>query len=104
MKNGTRSSGNEFGFCVIDWGGALIDGAPVFDLVRYCISIRISLPRARKVFLNYVETTQIEPRELFYYLICALGLIGLNLEQFPEHRYLEMCESNVSYLQTLGIE
>lgn len=104
LKNGARSSGNKFGFCVIDWGGALIDGVPAFDLVRYCISTRVSSSRAREELLRYAQTIQIEQRELMYYLICALGLIGMNLEQFPEDRYLKMCESNVSYLQKLSIK
>ncbi len=104
LKKTTRSSANNFGFCVIDWGGAQTHGAPVFDLVRYCISTHVSISRAREEFLRYAKTIQIEPRELIYHLICALGQIGMNLEQFPENRYLEMCEGNVSFIQTLGLE
>ena len=103
LNNDTQSNDNKYDFCIIDWGGASIHGVPVFDLVRYCISIRISLSSARDEFLKYALTLQIEPGELFYYLICALGQIGMNLEQFPEDRYLEMCEKNISYLQSLKI-
>ena len=104
LKNRARSTDNKFGFCIIDWGGALIDGVPVFDMIRFCISFRIPLPRVRRELLKYVDTIQLSPEELIYYLVVALGRVGLNLEQFPENRYLEMCESNFSYLQTVGIE
>lgn len=104
FKKNTHPSGNNFGFCVIDWGGAQTRGAPVFDLVRYCISTHVSTSRAREEFLRYATTIQIEPRELIYHLICALGQIGMNLEQFPENRFLKMCEGNVSFIQTLELE
>jgi hypothetical protein len=104
LKNPTQSPNNKFGFCIIDWGGALINGAPVFDLVRFCISSRVSLTRSRKVFYEYMQTTEIRPEELIYYLVCGLGLIGMDLGQFPEDRYLEMCEQNVSFIQKLEIK
>ncbi len=105
LKKNNRSSANTFGFCVIDWGGAQTQyGAPVFDLVRYCMSTNISISRAREEVLRYAKTIQIEPRELIYHLICALGQIGMNLEQFPENRYLKMCEGNVSFMQALELE
>lgn len=104
LKNRGRSSDNQFGFCVIDWGGAFVNGAPVFDLVRLCMSLRVSSSTARREFLNYAQVIKSEPGELIYYLICALGLIGMNIEQFPEDRYIRLCENNVSYLQTAGFE
>lgn len=104
LNNPSQSPNNKFGFCIIDWGGALINGAPVFDLVRFCISSRLSLTRSRKAFQEYMQTTQIRPEELFYYLTCAQGLIGMDLGQFPENRYLEMCEQNISFIQKLEIK
>ncbi len=94
----TNSASNEFGFYIIDWGGALLDGAPVFDLVRYCMSMGVSKKRARNEFLKYALAIEIVPRELAYYLVIALGKIGMNLEQFPEKRYVEMSAQAVAYL------
>jgi hypothetical protein len=99
----TNSSNNEFGFYIIDWAGALLEGAPVFDLVRYCMSMGVSKKRARNEFLRYALAIEIEPRELVYYLVIALGKIGMNLEQFPEKRYVEMSAYSVAYLESLEL-
>lgn len=104
LKKNSQFSNNPFGFCVIDWGGALTEGAPIFDMVRFCISSGISLSRARKEFLRYSQAIGVEAKELIYFLICALGLIGMNLEQFPENRYLKMCEDNVLYLESMSFD
>ena len=100
----TNSASNEFGFYIIDWGGALLDGAPVFDLVRYCMSMGVSKKRARNEFLKYALAIEIVPRELAYYLVIALGKIGMNLEQFPEKRYVEMSAQAVAYLTSLELD
>ncbi len=104
LKNQSRPSpsSNKFGFYVIDWGGATVGGAPAFDLVRYCISVGMPLQRARQELLAYAQAIQITPEELIYYLIIALGQIGMNLEQFPENRYVDLCVRVFNYTEAMG--
>jgi len=101
QKRKNNKLSNDFGFCVIDWSGALLNGAPVFDLIRYCMSSNVSITRATKESEKYLEAIQIPQDEMILYLVIALGNIGLNLEEFPEQRFLEMCERCVSYCLTI---
>lgn len=103
LKTTSRSPVNDYGFCVIDWGGALCNGVPVIDMVRYSISSNVTDQIARSELLKYFDTIQIAPEELPYYLLISLGRIGLNLEQFPEYRYLDSCEKNFAYMQKIGL-
>jgi len=99
LNHRVPSPDNGYGFCVIDWGAGLTNGVPAFDMIRYCMSTNVSTSNAKNALVSYAQTLDIDPQELIHYLICALGQIGMNLEQFPETRYLDMCERNVSYVQ-----
>ena len=59
--------------------------------------------RAHLELLAYAQTVQVEPEDLIYYLIVELGRIGMNLEQFPEDRYIEMCVGSVDYLAAMRL-
>ena len=71
QKSKHRPLGNDYGFYVIDWSGALLKGAPVFDFIRYCMSSNISAARARKELKKYIETTQISQNEMIFYLLAG---------------------------------
>ena len=98
-----QSSDNKFGFFVIDWGGSCIDGAPGFDLTRFCMSANLSLQNARAEFLNYMQSIGIEREAFIFEVIAAIGGIGINLNQFPEDRYIAMGENCVKYLRAIGL-
>ena len=97
QKSKHRPLKNDYGFYVIDWSGASLNGAPIFDFIRYCMSSNISTARARKELLKYSQFIDVSQDELLFYLLVALGNIGLNLEEFPEERYLKMCDNCLSY-------
>ena len=97
QKSKNRPLSNDYGFCVIDWSGALLNGAPVFDFIRYCMSSNVSITRAKKESAKYLEAIQISQDEMIFYLVIALGNIGLNLEEFPESRFFDMCNNCLSY-------
>lgn len=102
-RRSQRFSRNKFKFFVIDWGGSFIDGAPGLDMVCLCMSANITLQRTRTALLNYVRSIKINPEALVFEIIVGLGLIGTNLNQFPEERYADLCESTVDYLRIVGI-
>jgi len=94
---------NKFRFFVIDWGGSYIKGAPGFDLIVLCQSINVSLERAYKEILTYISSIHISSEDFVAELIAALGLIGLDLNQLPESRYLALCERTIDYVRAVGL-
>lgn len=100
-KHKSRPVSQKYGFCVIDWGGAFTNGAPVFDFIRFCRSVNVKKNRAKKELLKYILEIELPPEDMTYSLLVALGRIGLQLESFPEDRYIEMSETSMCYLQEL---
>lgn len=94
---------NKFGFFVIDWGGSYAVGSPGFDLIVFCMSANMPLRRARREVIDYVSALRIKPEEFTFSVIAALGLIGTHLNEFPESRYLALCECTVSYVDSIGL-
>ncbi len=92
LKGGARTRPDALGFTVIDWPGATLTGHPFFDLLRFGESSRISSRWMRSEIELHCRIVGCEPTEAVYYLAAALGIIGMNLEHFPESRYLEMCQ------------
>ena len=97
-KNRSMPISKKYRFYLIDWGGAYTIGAPVLDFIGFCISTNISRAKATNELDKYCNTTQIPKEEMVYYLLVGLGKIGLNLEQFSEQRFIQMCEKRTSYL------
>jgi hypothetical protein len=93
---------DKFPFFVIDWGGSVIDGAPALDMVRFCMSANVNLRRAHREFLYYASAIQISLEELVFEIVVGLGLIGTNLNEFPEDRFVDLCKSIFDFLRTVG--
>lgn len=83
---------------VIDWGGCDLKGQAIYDLVRLAKSLMLSKRRIRKELLRYAETLSCEMSDLRSYLLAALGQLGMNLDQFPRSRYLQVVESCMAVL------
>jgi aminoglycoside phosphotransferase (APT) family kinase protein len=80
-------------FAVIDWGGAENNGYPIYDLVRFAISFRLSAGRLRKEVSRHCRILECEISDAMPYLLAALGFIANNLGQFPLARFTNMAES-----------
>ena len=76
-------------FVVIDWPGGQVRGYPFYDLSRLCTSVGSS---ARRYGASYWRTRILGclARDVEANLLSALGHIGLELDRFPEERYIGM--------------
>jgi hypothetical protein len=98
-----RGRAKKFGFFVIDWGGSLLDGAPGLDLIAFCMSANVSRRRAHKECLAYIDALHLNPRFFLFEIALGLARLGTSLNEFPENRYVDLCESTIDYLRTIGI-
>ncbi len=94
-KNCTKR--NHYGFFIIDWAGATLSGHPFFDLLRFGMSSGATLKHLRSEILAHCDIVHCEIQDVVPYLLAALGTIGMNLEHFPEPRYLAMCRNVFSH-------
>lgn len=86
-------------FVVIDWRGSEVDGFPIFDLVKFAESARLSPSALRFELIAHAEILQCALEDTLSYLMAALGHIWLHLDQFPPERFADMAESNLQTLQ-----
>ena len=88
-----RSTDREF--VIIDWGGSIVDGFPIFDLVRFGEAIRLGSSAFRKELVAHARILDCELRQTRTYLLAALGHIWRNLQQFPAERFASMAARNL---------
>lgn len=80
-----------FGFFVIDWAGARVQGYPFLDLFRFCTSSGASLKLMRSEVAAHCRILGCGEQHVLPYLMSALIALGSKLEHFPERRYHAMC-------------
>jgi len=85
-------------FVVIDWVGANPRGHGVYDLLRFCKSMRLDAPRIDKELRTHCEALGSDRADAMGHLLASLGHIGLNIEQFPMDRYVKLVDSCVRTL------
>ena len=86
-------------FAVIDWPGSEVQGYAIYDLVRYALSSRLGPRGLHGEVTRHCAALACEPEDAMSYLLCALGHIGMHLEEFPFERYLRMVEACYDGLQ-----
>lgn len=70
----------------------MTDGLPIFDLLRFGRSARVSDAALRTEVEAHCRMLECSPQDATSYLLAALGVIGGNLEHFPHHAYVRMSE------------
>ncbi|MDH3623723.1 MAG: hypothetical protein OES69_13190 [Myxococcales bacterium] len=93
--------GNPYRFFVIDWAGAAIQGHPFYDLLRFGLSAGIPTRIVAEEVLSHCRILECQPHDVAPYLIASLGTIGMNLEHFPEHRYVEMSNAVIEQMNAI---
>jgi hypothetical protein len=88
-------------FYIIDWGGATISGVPFFDMVRFAASVRPAKAYFKRLVSRHCELIECERSDAKLYLIVALANVGMNLENFPESRYLKMCSETIDLISSI---
>lgn len=77
-------------FILIDWAGANTRGYPFYDLLSLCICLREPSRVLRQEVRLHCRILACDPEDAVSYLTASLGALGMNLERFPEHRYVAM--------------
>jgi len=84
--------GGDLDFRVIDWRGSKVDGFPIFDLIRFAESVKLSPKKLRRELEAHSQQLGCELGDLRSYLLAALGSVWLNLDQFPPERFASLAE------------
>jgi len=79
-------------FYVIDWSGANINGYPFIDGLRYFLSIGIGDPALKNRLNIYSDVTEVKIKEVLYYTCAYIGYLGVNRNEFPLDRYLDLAK------------
>lgn len=105
LRTETTGFGARGDFCVIDWGGARVDGYPAGDMLHFTGSVfRRGSRRADRVVWDYAERVGLTPFEMGLYAALGVGSLGLDLDQFPKARYIELAEDVFFRSARLGFD
>jgi hypothetical protein len=85
-------------FALIDWPGATTEGFPFYDLIRFACSIGVGPNEMRQLLERYSAAVHCAPGTAMAYLLAGLGKLHEELEHFPEHRFVALCEQKASAL------
>jgi hypothetical protein len=89
-------------FSLIDWGGSLVRGYAMFDLIRLSLSFKLGGKGLKREIQDHCRTLECELTDSRSYLLTALGHLGLNLEHFPINRYVQMSSTCWNHLNSAG--
>jgi len=95
---------SSYGFTVIDWAGSMLEGHPVYDLLRFSESVGSKPIRVRQWCEGYKKIIGCSGRELYAYLFASLGYLGTHLEDFPEERYHQLVYRMIDEINKAGFE
>jgi thiamine kinase-like enzyme len=100
-KDNILKASTNMGFIVVDWAGAKINGAPYFDLVKFSLSVGASATTLRREIAIHSRLLDCDERHALAYVLSGLGALHLELEHFPEDRFVKLCEAKFFTLQRL---
>lgn len=85
-------------FVVIDWPGSRLDGVPIFDLVRFAMSVGLDAKPMGRQLLLHAEAIGCAPQDTAGHLVTALAHVADDLNHFPVERFVQMANRSVSML------
>jgi hypothetical protein len=95
---------NTLGFIVIDWPGAkTLGGMPLFDLLKFAISVRASRSALRREIDAHAAILGCKPEHAIAFVLSGLGRLYTELECFPENRFVELCIQKVNALDAANL-
>jgi len=86
-------------FVVIDWRGSSVNGFPIFDLVKFAASARLSRSILRAELVAHAKLLGCDLQDTRSYLLAALGHVWLSLDQFPPDRFAAMAAESLQTLE-----
>jgi hypothetical protein len=77
---------NEFGFVVIDWGGARAGGHAIYDLLRLALSSPANIDATLHELRAHCRVLDCAPEHAAGHALAALGHLAMNLGDWPIER------------------
>lgn len=77
---------------VIDWGGSVVRGYGIYDLIRVASSLRLPLRLLARELAWHVQTLGDVQHGAQLHLLAALGYYARNLGELPEHRFASLAQ------------
>jgi Ser/Thr protein kinase RdoA (MazF antagonist) len=77
---------NEFGFVVIDWGGARAGGHAIYDLLRLALSSPTNIDGTLAELRAHCRILECPPEHAAGHALAALGHLAMNLNDWPVER------------------
>ncbi|MCK6547274.1 phosphotransferase [Myxococcota bacterium] len=90
-------------FVVIDWPGALLEGYPFFDLVRFAGSIKLGGRALRRELELHAEILGCSPLDAVGGVLAAVGHMASLGDHFPRAALVQMTEQCVAGLARAGV-
>jgi len=87
------------GFYVIDWGGAVMQGYPFLDTFTLTRTARASDRALRREAGIFCRAFACEPPDILCYLLAGIAARGMDLEFFPEERFLRGATRAFAYAE-----
>lgn len=88
-------------FAVIDWGGSLLCGYAIYDLVRLGQSFGLRAGAFSSEIHRHCKLLDCDAIDAQSYLLSALGDFAERLERFPLSRYLSLVDGCFTVLERL---
>ena len=88
---------SRFHFQVIDWGGAELRGAPMYDLVRLTESFGTGARQLGAQIRDHCEILECAPQQSLHYLSLALARLSLNLGEWPVSQFASTASACLRY-------
>jgi hypothetical protein len=92
------SAAPSFPYFVIDWGGGVVAGAPIYDLMRLSMSLNVSPSALRRHVAAHAALLGCRPRDAMGYLLVALGTLSLDRGEWPLDQFLQTARTCFLYL------
>jgi hypothetical protein len=88
-------------FVLTDWGGSMMKGYAIYDLIRAARSLKLKKEDLRQQIAAHCQILQCDFTEARYYLLAALGYLGMNLEHFPQHLFVGLAHSSLEVIEEI---
>ena len=83
---------------VIDWRGSLVQGFPIYDLIRLAGSLNLPPALLRAELAYHAKSLEASEQDTRIFLLAALGHFSANLGEFPVDRFRALAIETFSVL------